>query len=353
MATVERDQLVQTAINNWAPRFVARGVDMNDFARITSGIQRWDEWLDAWVAGGDHHAAIARAAEAKGCTLTAGEAFVRAGLYYHFGKYLWLVDVAKYRETVCKSEQAVTRGLRLVDPTFERVSIPFDGGTLFANLRRPQQTERPPLVMLIPGLDSTKEEFPDWEREFLARGMATLSLDGPGQGESGFTTRIRPDYEKGVAAVLDKLADRRDLDLTRIGIAGCSLGGYYAPRAAAFEPRIKAAIALGGPYARSFQPSARHLLTTKKMLFDLGFNSVEEAPQEPWSLQDALPKLNKPLLVVHSRDDWAFPAAGAERMAREAPQGELVMFEDGGHCCPTHSNETEPMMADWMKTKLG
>jgi pimeloyl-ACP methyl ester carboxylesterase len=353
MAGAERDPLVQNAVNNWAPRFVARGVDMNDFVRITSGIQRWDEWLDAWVAGGDFHMAIARAAEANGCKLTAGEAYVRAGLYYHFGKYLWLVDVEKYRATVRKSEQAVTHGLSLIDPTFERISIPFEGGTLFANLRRPQGSKRPPLVLLVPGLDSTKEEFPDWEREFLAREMATLSLDGPGQGESGFTTKIRPDYEVGVAAALDRLASRSDLDLTRVGIAGCSLGGYYAPRAAAFEPRIKAAIALGGPYARSFQATARHALTTLKMLYDLGFKSIEEAPQQPWSLQDALPKLNKPLLVVHSKDDWAFPAAGAERMAREAPQGELVMFEDGGHCCPTHSLETEPMMADWMKKKLG
>ena len=93
MAGAEQDALVKTAIANWAPRFVARGVDMNDFARITSGMQRWDEWLDGWVVGGDYHAAIARKAEAEGCTLTAGEAWVRASLYYHFGKYLWIEDV--------------------------------------------------------------------------------------------------------------------------------------------------------------------------------------------------------------------------------------------------------------------
>ena len=56
-------------------------------------------------------------------------------------------------------------------------------------------SERPPLVVLIPGLDSTKEEFFHWEDVFLRRGMATLSMDGPGQGESGFELDIRPDYE--------------------------------------------------------------------------------------------------------------------------------------------------------------
>jgi 2,6-dihydroxypseudooxynicotine hydrolase len=94
----------------------------------------------------------------------------------------------------------------------------------------PQAQSRPPLVLLLPGLDSTKEEFFYWEDVFLKRGMATLSLDGPGQGETGYTTHIRPDYEKAVTAVLDALEGRTDLDLKRIGAVGVSMGGYYAAR---------------------------------------------------------------------------------------------------------------------------
>ena len=119
-----------------------------------------------------------------------------------------------------------------------------------ANLRRPAGLECAPLVLLIPGLDSTKEEFFHWENVFLARGMATLSMDGPGQGETGFTLPIRADYEVAVAALLDDLSARAEprIDLTRVGAAGVSLGGYYAPRAAAFEPRIRAVAAISGPY---------------------------------------------------------------------------------------------------------
>jgi len=97
-------------------------------------------------------------------------------------------------------------------------------------------------VVPIPGLDSTKEEFYEWESVFLRRGMATLSLDGPGQGETGFTIDIRADYEVAVAAALDALGSRADLDLDldRVGAAGVGLGGYYAARSAAFEPRIRA-----------------------------------------------------------------------------------------------------------------
>ena len=101
---------------------------------------------------------------------------------------------------------------------------------------------------LIPGLDSTKEEFFNWENVFLQRGLATLSLDGAGQGESGFAIHIRPEYEQAVTAALDALAERRDLDLDRVGAVGVSLGGYYAPRAAAGEPRIQAVAGVSGPF---------------------------------------------------------------------------------------------------------
>ena len=120
---------------------------------------------------------------------------------------------------------------RLLDPTAERIEVPFDGARLAANLRRPAGVEQAPLVVLIPGLDSTKEEFFHWEDVFLRRGMATLSMDGPGQGESGFELDIRPDYEVPVAAVLDAVAGRSDLDHDRIGAAGREHGRLLRARA--------------------------------------------------------------------------------------------------------------------------
>src|SRR5207245_2423117 len=86
--------------------------------------------------------------------------------------------------------------------------------------RRPSPAGRYPLVLLLPGLDSTKEEFFHWENVFLTRGMATLSLDGPGQGETGERMSIRPDYEAAVTVVLDALRDRPALELRRVREAG-------------------------------------------------------------------------------------------------------------------------------------
>ena len=215
---------------------------------MTAGIERWEDWLTAWRDNGDLHAGLAREAAGRGWARTAGEAWIRAAVSYHFGKFVWMLDMDAHDAVAGQAVAAMYRGLALLDPAAERIEIPFGGASLVGNLRRPPGADRPPLVLLIAGLDSTKEEFFAVENTFLARGLATFSLDGPGQGESARAVKIRPDFEAPVAAVLDVLCQRADLDGGRVGTLGVSLGGYYAARAAAFEPRLKAVVVCGGCY---------------------------------------------------------------------------------------------------------
>ena len=242
------DARVQAAIDHWAPRFVQAGVDYNDFVVTTARVETWDEWHDAWSENADMHAGLAEEAAAKDRRLSAGEAWARATVGYHFAKFVWMVDPKRSRAAADKAVAAMAKTHEYLDPNAERLEVPFDGGRVVGNLRRPAGEPRPPLVLLVPGLDSTKEEFFRLENVFLDRGVATLSLDGPGQGESGYDLPIRPDYDAAVTAVLDAIADRSDVDLDRVGLLGVSLGGYYAPRVLAFEPRVKAGVGLSGPY---------------------------------------------------------------------------------------------------------
>src|SRR5438128_321571 len=145
------DERVAAAIAHWAPRFVTNGVDFNDFQRVTSGVERWEEWLPAWVANGNEHAAHAREAEARGRSRTAGEAWNRAALSYHFGKFVWIIDMDRYAGAQRKAIDAIANVHRLLDPSAERVQIPYDGTRLAGNLRGPRDA---PLVLLLAGLDS-------------------------------------------------------------------------------------------------------------------------------------------------------------------------------------------------------
>lgn len=349
------DARVEAAIANWAPRFVAQGVDYNDFLRTTARIDRWEQWLDAWCETGQMHADLAAEAAAAGHGLTAGEAHVRAALCFHFAKFVWMLDEEKHRAAAALAVAEIYAAHRHLDPSAARLEIPFPGGDLVGNLRRPASPDRPGLVILVPGLDSTKEEFFRWEDTFLARGLATLSLDGPGQGESGVSHRIRPDYEVAVEAALAALAERADVDIDRVGLAGVSLGGYYAPRAAAFAPQVRAVAAIGGPYDFGECWPGLPPITRETFIHHSGSGDEEQAGRRAaeLSLSGIATRITQPLLVVFGKLDRLIPWQHAERLAGEAPQGRLVMYPEGNHVCNNIPYKWRPLVADWMAARLG
>jgi pimeloyl-ACP methyl ester carboxylesterase len=348
------DARVQAAIDHWAPRFITNGVDYNDFVRTTSGLERWEDWLDAWTQTAEVHLALAREAEAAGRERSAGEAYVRAAVCLHFAKFVWVLDAERNRATTQRAVGALYDAHRLLDPAAQRVEAPLDGHAVVGNLRRPAGVARPPLVVLIPGLDSTKEEFFGWENVFLARGMATLSLDGPGQGETGFALRIRPDYEVAVAAMLDALEGRDDLDLRRTAAVGVSMGGYYAPRAGAFEPRLKAVAGVSGPYDMGANWDGLPALTRATLAHHTGAADDDEARAKAGelSLDGVLGGLTQPALIVTGRLDRLIPWQDTKRIADEAPNATWVLFDDGTHVCNNIPFKYRPLVADWTREQL-
>jgi 2,6-dihydroxypseudooxynicotine hydrolase len=350
------DERVEAAIKNWAPRFTSQGVDYNDFFRTTARIEKWDVWCREWVATGDVHRDLAVKAETKGNTISAGEAYIGAALCYHFGKFVFQDYHEEYMSAANKSVEAFAKGLKLLDPTGERMEIPFDGATMVGTFRRPVDAEKLPLVLLLAGLDSTKEEFFYWENVFLKRGLATFSLDGPGQGECGYNSYIRPDYEAAVSTALDVLTKRNDIDPNRIGLAGVSLGGYYAPRAAAFEPRVKAAVGNCGPYNFSENWDNLPSLTRAAFRYHSGAKDEAEAKVKAGqlSLEGVAHKIKQPLLIIQGKLDRLVPWDQAEKIVDAVGKNaELAMFENGNHVCNNIPYIYRPLTADWLKEKLG
>jgi 2,6-dihydroxypseudooxynicotine hydrolase len=340
------DARVEAAVANWAPRFVTQGIDFNDFRRTTARIETWAEWLPAWVATGDEHRALAEEAEAAGRSLTAGEAWVRAALCFHFAKFVWILDVERNHETTRKAREALYAAHRVLDPSAERIEVPWDGATLVGNLRGPRDV---PLVLLIPGLDSTKEEFFHWEEVFLQRGLATFSFDGPGQGESGFATHIRADYEIPVSAALDAL----DWPAP-VGAAGVSLGGYYAPRAAAREPRIRAVAGVSGPFDFGECWDGLPQLTRETFRHHSGAADDEDARgrAHALSLEGVIEELEQPALLVTGKLDRIIPWEQTERIGRGAPNATFVLYEHGAHVCNNLPYRYRPLVGDWLAETL-
>jgi pimeloyl-ACP methyl ester carboxylesterase len=348
------DARVQSAIEHWAPRFIQNGVDYSDFVRTTARIDAWEQWLDEWSRTADEHEAYALESEAVGRGRTAGEAWLRASVCRHFGKYLWTLDPELAAAATHRSVEAMRKAHHHLDPDAERIEAPLDGARVVANLRHPPDVRQAPLVVLIPGLDSTKEEFFFLEQAYLARGMATLSMDGPGQGETGLEIPIRPDFEVGVAPLLDAIADRKDLDHDRISAMGVSLGGYYAPRVAAFEPRIKAVVGLSGPFC--FGETWEGLPPMTRETFALRSRAAtdEEARERAMALDltGVCERIEVPALYVTGKLDRLIPWQQTERQAQRTRGGQFVCYPDGNHGCSNKPYRARPAIADWMGEQL-
>jgi fermentation-respiration switch protein FrsA (DUF1100 family) len=350
-----QDARVTSAIAHWAPRFVANGVTLTDFEEVTGSVSSWDDWCAAWSGRAAVHERLGRDALVRGKHLSAGEHLQRAGVYYHFGKFLFVHDIPQMKAAHAKAVECRTRALPHLRPAGERVEMPYEGGFLAGILRKPAGVERPPVVVMAMGLDSAKEEADCYEQPFLARRMATLSFDGPGQGEAEYDFAIRGDYEVAVAAVIDFIEARRDLDAARIGLWGVSLGGYYAPRAAAFEPRARACIALGGPFDWAAAWDGLPQLTREAFRVRSHCADAQAARRHAatLTLSGVAQRITCPIYIMNGRQDRIVPSSDAERLAREVKGPvTLHLIDDGNHVASNRAYRWRPDSADWMAEQL-
>ncbi len=157
----EKDSRVEAAISHWAPRFVANGVPLADFQEVTASVSRWEDWCAAWSARAAVHEEMGNKALAGGYNTSAGAHFTRAALCYHFGKFLFVNDMAQMKEAHRRAVECRNKALPHLDPPGERVAIPYEGRQLYGNLRKPDGAAKPPIVVMCMGLDSAKEEMDD------------------------------------------------------------------------------------------------------------------------------------------------------------------------------------------------
>lgn len=350
------DEKVASAIAHWAPRFTANGVTPADFARVTASVEHWSDWCAAWVAVGAEHEQLGRTALAERRLRSGGEHLAQAAAYYHFAKFVFVDDLEQMRDAHARAVAAHTDALPHLDPPGRRVEIPFEEGRLVAVVRTPPGDGPHPVVVMVPGLDSTKEELRSTEQTFLDRGLATFAVDGPGQGEAEYDLHIRGDWAPVAEALHAAVTAEPDLDETRLGVWGVSLGGYYSVAVtAALGDRVTAAVALAGPFCFGECWDGLPPLTRDTFRVRSGTTSDDEARAVANTL-DLAPvagDVTAPLLIVFGRRDRLIPFTQAEKVHAAVPGSELLMLEDANHGCADYSPWHRPRTADWLATHLG
>ncbi|MEU6216716.1 alpha/beta fold hydrolase [Streptomyces sp. NPDC047022] len=220
--------------------------------RITEG--DYGSWYGEWLATADRVAGEARRALDAGHPVSARDGFLRASNYYRAAEFFlhgYPCD-PRHQPTYERSVECFRSAAALFNPRIEPVEIPYEGTTLPGYLYRVDDSGEPrPTVVMHNGFDGTAEEMHFFGAlAGVERGYTVLVFDGPGQPgplhREGLT--FRPDWENVVGPVLDFAKGLPEVDNNRIALLGTSMGGLLAPRAAAFDHRLAAVVALDGVY---------------------------------------------------------------------------------------------------------
>jgi len=350
-----RDPQVDLIFSHFTPRYIATGVDANDLERLKARISRWDDWCRIWSEEAAQHAQLGLEALDADNIVTASEAFLRAAIYYHYAKHLFADRPQEYGAAHERMLRCYKAAVKDMDPPAEHLRIAFDGAHLHAWLRCPIGARQLPVAVILPGLDACKEELHAWSEAFLVRGLATLTLDGPGQGETAFALPIRTDWGKVIGAVIDALRYRNDVDADTVGVVGQSLGAFYAPLAASQEPRIKACIANCGPYDWGRVLPQMPKVSQEVFRVRSHAETIEQGHgiAKAMTLEGSAERIACPLLVVFGGGDRLIPPAEGERLAREAKgTTKFVLYPEGNHVCFNIPYKFRPLTADWMAQTL-
>ena len=331
-------------------------------------------WFNEWSGEAGRIENIGHAQAAQGHALTAAAYLLRASHYYHVGERFVHPKTDASQAAYMRGVQAFRKAAGLMTrPRIEHVEVPYEGTSLPGILVHadpvPGRAGKGPVMLFLDGFDVTKEiQYFRGIPDLAARGVSCLILDGPGNGESirfrGL--KLHHETERHAGAAYDFLAARPEFDPQRIGIMALSLGGYYAPRAAAMDQRFACCIAWGAEWdyhAKWKQRFARIesgqkislSVPTQHLQWVFGVTSREDAFKklEGFRLDGVLQKIKCPFLLVHGEGDQQVPGEDAHKAiaACGSKQKELKIFtrEEGGyhHCQVDNVSIGTAYMWDW------
>ncbi len=300
-----------------------------------------DDWALAWMPIGERYMAEAKQLEASDKN-AAAEAYQQGMQYFLFGRFP-VEDSPMTVKSYESAKSAFKAYAKLVDPIIESFTFEFKGQTVSAYLRKPKGVTKPPVVITVGGLDSRKENNAIREAEYLKHGVAFLSMDMPGTGESKI--KIEPGAEGVFSAAIDALQKRADLDASRIVVFGGSWGGHWSARVGFTEKeRLRGVVVQAGPVHEYFQPQwQRTALGNTEYIFGLfearsaiyGVKTLDDflAYGPKMSLKDAgwLDKPSAPMLLVNGAKDTQVPIEDLYLLLRSGSAKEAWINPEGGH----------------------
>ncbi len=364
------------------------GEILTAFAAVKPGDQ--EGWTGSFTDLGRRIEAVAVAAQKAGDTVSAGAAYLRAATYYAAAMeaQLGYADDAALRATFVDHRRCWDAFADLHEPALQRISIPYPDHDLPGYFLSVDGTERPTIIA-INGSDGPLTWVWTLASAAQEHGYNTLLFDGPGQQSMLFEHQVgfRPDWEHVIGPVVDALVQRDDVDPDRLVLWGGSQGGYWCPRALAFESRIAAGIADPGVVdvgSSWFQHLPSELVTLldsgDKADFDAAMGQwlSDPAAKATWNfrarpyrsfdpfdvfrqmrdydLTAVAAQIKAPMFICDPEGEQFWPDQSAQLAGLVAGPVELARFTatEGAdlHCEPMARTLVYQRMFDWLATVL-
>jgi len=322
-----------------------------------------ESWITEWTRVAEKNEQLAEKFAADGFKVTANEYYLRAAGFYRDACWPQPVTDSRMLTSYKKARDNFDKAWKLVRPPFERVQINYEGKMLDGYFRKPNNPpgKKFPAVIAFQGADTMAEATIMGGGAYAARGMAYLAVDFPGQGGALRLKDLHlpPDTERVAKAMIDYLETRPDVDATRVGMQGISMGGYGVPRAASGEKRIKAAFMSSGSYDLKSDLFEYFPPIQERVRWIIGAKDLADARKQlaEYTLQGRANKIEAPMLIGYSKDDRIMDPAGALRLYEAATNSKRDMVEGTGHVQAANAGGprlSRPVVfPDWAAKTLG
>ena len=315
------------------PRLAAMGIPEEAADAALSRVRALALWSASWTWAAQRFLAEARQARSLGDPTGEAAATRRAARAYDVAVWMPSGGPKEIRTLRAAASALFARSLPTLDPATRRIDVPWRTASLPGYLVRPPDLAGPlPLVVMLNGLTTSKEEMLAWVEPFLWQGLAVVTLDWPGTGEAALHAALTPDCDDLATGVFALAEGDPGLDPRRVAVVGISLGGALATRIAATDRRVAATVAVTPPFdAEAWLPLAGPLLRDH-LAVHLG--GVERIPSvvAGFALAGLVERVRTPLLVLGAGHDLVVPPAEAIRLAAAgAGNATLTWYAMGAH----------------------
>lgn len=351
IGTLGADLVFPDAYVGW----IEQGMGLQDYRRTMARVRSVAMLPKAWARTAESLERDAAAAEAGGHGETALEFSHRAAFCY--AKSFWASkDPAVHR----RLQACFDRALSLSKGSARRVQLEFEGSTVYGVLHLPLDAVGPvPCVIFIPGMDMVKEEYPNLrDNRFSRRGLACLSLDGPGQGETWLQGLMvtADNYAAVGSAAIDLLEAEDAVDASRVGVFGVSMGSYWAPTVAAADKRVKACAAAMGCFLQKqtiFDVAPPSFRSNMMLMTGVTDDDAFDRLAAEMTLERYADQIACPTLLAHGEFDQLCPLDDARALfgMLQCPK-ELWIFENEFHGLGRMRGEMFSLVADWLRDRL-